>query len=461
MQVQEIKARRQKTTMLMTVLRAAATPAESDERRARWPFLAVGLAAALLAIAAARRIQERGEGGAETAAEEPVRSVRVLQPLPARGGAVTLPATLQGDQATDLYPRVDGFVKTWKVEIGTRVRAGQLLAEIDTPELDQEVERAVAQVKQAQADLELARAELEEAKAEVDLGKANLTRSEANLDFAAGQAQRDSRLVNVRAVSREDYEKTSTGRDARAADVKANEADLKKRQSTLVTRTAAIGSRAATLASQEATLRRLRELQGFKRIVAPFAGVIAKRNAEVGLLVSANSTANVRPLFRVVQTDVLRARVPVPQAFAAQIRDGDEAAVSVPEYPRKTFPARVARSAGEIDPATRTVLVELELPNREGVLLPGTYAQVTINGRPPDGTVLIPTSAVLLRSEGPQVAVVQGGAVRLRAVEVGRDHGTTIEVLTGLTGHEELVANPTDDLREGRKVSVKRMKEEG
>lgn len=455
MQVQEIRARGKKTTMLMSVRRAE-PPTRTDERRARWPFLAAGLAAALLAVAAARRIQERGEGGVETATEQPVRSVQVLQPSPARGTAVTLPATLQGDQATDLYPRVDGFVKTWKVDIGTRVRAGELLAEIDTPELDQEVERAVAQVKQARADLELARAEMEEAKAAVDLGKANLTRSQANLDFAAGQAQRDSRLVKAQAVSREDYERTTTDRDARAATVKADEADLKRRQSTLGTRAAAISSRAATLASQEANLRRLRELQGFKRIVAPFDGVVAKRNAEVGLLVAANSTANARPLFRVIQTDILRTRVPVPQAFAAQIRDGDEAVVSVPEYPRRKFTARVARSAGEIDPTTRTVLVELELPNRDGVLLPGTYAQVTINGKPPDGTVVIPTSAILLRPEGPRVAVVSGGEVRLRPVEVGRDHGTTVEVLTGLTGREELVANPTDDLRDGRKVEVQR-----
>src|SRR5262249_35433714 len=120
------------------------------------------------------------------------------------------------------------------------------------------------------------------------------------------------------------------------------------------------------------------------------------------------------------------------------------------------FAARVARSAGEIDPATRTVLVELELPNREGVLLPGTYVQVTIDGRPPDGTVLVPTSAILLRPEGPRVAVVSGGAVPVRAAGLGRDHGATVEVLAGLTSGEELVANPTDDLGDGRQVSVRR-----
>src|SRR5262249_48012535 len=154
-----------------------------------------------------------------------------------------------------------------------------------------------------------------------------LTRSRANLEFAAAQAQRDGQLVRSRAVSREDYERTVTARDARAADVNADEADVKKKQSTLGTRAATIGSREATLASQEANVRRLRELQGFKRVVAPFDGVVAKRNAEVGLLVSASSTANASPLFRVLQTDVLRARVRVPQAFAAQVRDGDEAAV--------------------------------------------------------------------------------------------------------------------------------------
>jgi RND family efflux transporter MFP subunit len=147
--------------------------------------------------------------------------------------------------------------------------------------------------------------------------------------------------------------------------------------------------------------------------------------------------------------------VPVPQAFAAGVRDGDRAGVSVPEHPGRAFPARVARTSGEIDPATRTVMVELELPNRDGALLPGTYAQVSIAGKRSDGALLVPTSAVLMRPEGPRVAVVRGGEVEMRQVGLGRDHGRKVEVLTGLTGREELVANPTDDLRAGSKVEVR------
>jgi RND family efflux transporter MFP subunit len=378
--------------------------------------------------------------------------VDLIRPEAAGTAEVTLPATIQANQATDLYPRVDGFVKAWTAEIGNRVTAGQLLAEIDTPELDQEVARAEAQVKQATADIEQAKAELQEARSEVALAEANVGRAKANLEFADGQTDRIRRLVGTRAASREEYDRTSSDRDARAADAHASQADLARRKTALGTRQATIRSKEATLANQQANVRRLRELQGFKRIIAPFDGGVARRNAEVGLLVTAGTMANARPLFRVVQTDVLRVQLAMPQAFAALVRTGDRADVIVPEYPGRAFPARVARTSGEIDPTTRTVLVELELPNRDGILLPGTYAQVKIDARRSDKAWYVPTSAVQLRPEGARVAVVHQGEVRLQRVELGRDHGKKVEVLGGLTGREDLVANPTDDLRDGSKV---------
>jgi RND family efflux transporter MFP subunit len=443
-------------TMLMSALRAVPP---SPPRPRRWPFAVAGLAILLLALAAVRRIQERGEGGSVESSDSAVREVQVIRPEAVGTQEVTLPATLHANQSTDLYPRVDGFVKAWTAEIGSRVRAGQLLAEIDTPELDQEVARAEAQVNQALADLEQAKAELEEARSEVALADANGMRARANLEFAAGQAERLRRLAGTRAASKEEYERTSSDRDARAADTRAAQADLARRKSALGTRQAAIVSKEATLANQRANVRRLHELQGFKRIIAPFDGLIARRNAEVGILVTAGTTANARPLFRVVQADVLRVQLPMPQAFAAQVRAGDRASVVVPEQPGRAFPARVARISGEIDPATRTVLVELELPNRDGALLAGTYAQVKIDGKRADRAWVVPTSAVLLRSDGAQVAVVSGGEVRMQKIELGRDHGNKVEVLGGLTGREELVANPTDDLHDGSKVEVRRAAE--
>ncbi len=425
----------------MSTLRAEPEPPPG---RRRWPFVVAGLAVVLLGLAAGRRLQQRAEGGSAETISDAAREITVIRPEAAGTSVVTLPATLHANQATDLYPRVDGFVKAWTAEIGSRVKAGQLLAEIDTPELDQEVSRAEAQAKQAAADLEQAKAELEEAKSDVTLAEANVVRADANLEFAASQADRFRKLVKTRAVSGEDYERTTSDRDARAADARATRADLARRKTALGTRQAAILSREATLSNQQANVRRLRELQGFKRILAPFDGVVAKRSAEVGLLVTAGSTANPRPLFRVVQADVLRVQLPMPQAFAAQVRAGDSAGVLVPEHPGRAFPARVARTAGEIDPATRTVLVELELPNREGVLLPGTYAQVKIDARRSDQAWIVPTSAVQMRPEGPRVAVVSNGEVRMQAVELGRDHGNQVEVLKGLTGREELVANPSD-----------------
>jgi multidrug efflux pump subunit AcrA (membrane-fusion protein) len=362
---------------------------------------------------------------------------------------VTLPSTLQPAQATDLLPRVDGFVRAWKAEIGARVRAGQVLAEIDAPELDQEVLRAEAQAKQGEADLEQARAELDEAKAELTLAESNLERARANLDFASTQAHRNRRLLGTRSVSREDYDRTVSDMDARTAELRAGEADVKRRQTNLGTRAATIRSREATLATARANVRRLHELQGFKRILAPFDGGVSRREAEVGMRVSASAG---RPLYRVVQTDTLRVQLSVPQAFAALVRASDPASIKVPEQPGRAFPGRVARVAGEIETGSRTVLVELELPNPNGELLPGTYAQVTITGRRADGALLVPGSAVMMRPQGPHIAVVNSGTIRLAKVELGRDRGGQVEVLAGLTARDQIATNPSDDLVDGSRV---------
>jgi multidrug efflux pump subunit AcrA (membrane-fusion protein) len=353
------------------------------------------------------------------------------------------------DQTTDLHARVDGFVKAWHADIGARVRAGQLLAEIDAPELDQDALRAEAQQRQAEADLQQARAELEEAKAEVALARSNIEKSRANLEFASIQVRRYRHLSSDRTVATEEYDRAVSDHGVRTAEVKAAEAEYRKRQSVLVTRAAAIRVKEATLTTAQASLRRLHELQGFKRIIAPFDGVVSRRAAENGMLVSPTSG---KPLFRVVRPDLLRARLAAPQAFAADLRPGDEASVTIPERPGKAFTARVTRTAGEIEEASRTVTVEVEIPNADGALLAGAYAQVTITGRGVQGTLLIPASAVMMRPQGPTVAVVTGGVAHLRRIVLGRDRGAKVEVTSGLVASDTVLTSPPDGLADGTAV---------
>jgi RND family efflux transporter MFP subunit len=450
------EARRGKETMVMGALRAD----EGVEEQAGpgWgrtaTFWAAGAVVVLLGLGAAWQIKARSEGGYETLPGEALPVVKLVRAEKAPGSEVSLPATLRADQATDLYPRVSGFVKSWKADIGARVKAGQLLAEIDTPELDQQVRQAEAQVTQAAADLAQSKAEWEEAKSEVVVGEANLIRAQANYVFAVSQIDRVRQVLKQGASTQEELDRTVSERDARSAERKAARSDLARRKTAVGTREAVTRSREASLATARANLKRLRELQAFQRIVAPFDGVVSVRNAEVGTLVSAGNASNPRPLFRVVQGDVLRAQLPVPQAYADGIREGDVAGVTVPERPGKTYRARVARTASEIDPGSRTVLVELELPNKAGELLPGTYAQVNVSGGAAKGAVLVPASAVLMRPEGPRVALVSGGQIHLRAVDLGRDHGSKTEILIGLSADEQVVVNPTGALEEGARVAV-------
>jgi multidrug efflux pump subunit AcrA (membrane-fusion protein) len=434
---------------------------EPPARKRSWMPLGVGIvaavgAAALFALGLIPRLAGEAELTAEQATRDAPRQVTVVRPEAAGDDAVTLPATAQADRMTEVFARVDGYVKTWKVDLGGRVRAGDVLAEIDTPELDRETEQAVALLEEARAAAGQARAELDEAKADVKLAEANAVRAQANLDFARTQLQRISTLTRSGSGTREELDSTTRDRDARKADLDAAAADLARRRSNLATREAVIASRDAAIRSREAAVARLRQLQQFKTVTAPFEGVVARRNTEVGMLVTAGSSGT-KPLFGVVRDDVLRVQVPVPQSFAAPLRVGDRAEVMIPEHPGRVFAAQITRTAGAVDPASRTLLTELELPNAEHVLLPGTFAEVRLMARRTDGAVKVPSNVLLMRTDGPHVAVVQSDeTLRLRKVRLGRDHGTAVEVVAGLKADEAVVLNPSDTLRDGERVETSR-----
>ena len=383
--------------------------------------------------------------------ESQVRVVSVALPSPMTAADVQLPATIRPWQSATLSARVSGYLKEWKVDLGGRVQAGDLLAEIETPELDQELAQGIALANEAKAAVEQAKAELNEAEADVQAGEADLGRARAEVNLARIQLARREKLLATKAVSQEEFDTWFKEVETRNADVMAAEAELARRQANIGTRTAVIEVREATAKSSLANVSRLQELQSFQRIYAPFSGVVTRRDAEVGMLI----TAGKEPLFTIEDMSRVRVQVQVPQTYAMQTRVGANTTVGLPEEASAEMGAVVTRTANAVDPITRTMLAEIELENREGRWQPGSYAQVRIAIAANDSSWTIPTNTLQMRVDGPHVVVVdEANGLEVRPVELGRDLGDRIMVASGIAGDERLVVNPGDDLTSGMSVKI-------
>jgi len=325
--------------------------------------------------------------------------VRVANPKTLDAGpTLSLPGTLQGFVQAPIAARASGYLRRWYKDIGSKVQKGELLAEIETPEIDQQLSQAIATRAQTASSL--------------DLAKSTQERWEA--------------LRKKDAVSQQELD------EKRSANVQAR----------------------ANVAAADANVERLRQMEGFKRVVAPFAGIITKRNVDVGDLIDAGGGSGARALFVLSQTDPLRVYVNVPQTYAQLIKVGQKVAITQTELPGKRFDGEIVRTAGSIDTTTRTMQVEINLPNKNAMLLPGAFVQVALP-LPADASLVIPANALLFRKEGLSVAVVDGnGTVHLRPVQIGRNLGPTIEVLQGVSISDRLVLNPADSLAEGDHVTV-------
>ena len=334
------------------------------------------------------------------AARDQRPTVSVVSTQRPEGAAnLVLPGSTQAIQETLIYARTNGYVRKWYTDIGAKVEAGDLLAEIETPEIDQELNQARATVQQAVANSELARATL----------------------------TRWQELVAKKVVSAQEFDEKKSALDARQAD----------------------------LTAAQANVARLEKLQGFQKVVAPFAGIVTTRNIDNGALVSAGNGGQTSALFHVAQTDTLRIYVTVPQTNARSVAPGQSAAVSFREIPEKTFDAKVVRTAGALDPASRTLLTELQVANSDGQLFPGMYAEVKFAFPQDARTLLVPGNAVTVQSDGPKVLIVDAKqTIRARSVKLGRDLGDKVEILSGLNPAEPLVANPSGSLREGEEVKA-------
>ena len=332
-----------------------------------------------------------------------------------------LPGNIEAVTEAPILARADGYIKRRLVDIGDRVQAGQSLAEIEAPELDQQVIQAKANLQQVQASL--------------DQALANEQQGKANLELARVTAQRWASLVAAGVVSKQDNDQYQAQYQSQQAGVQA----LEK----------AIAVQRANIAAAEANLARLDQMQAYRVVKAPFAGVITLRNVDVGALVNSGSTL----LYRIAQTGTLRTYVNVPQTNASSIRAGQPATLRVTNLPGRSFAGTVARTANSLDPSSRTMLVEVQVPNAEGALLPGMYAQVDLSSPRTNAPLLVPGDALIVRGDGTQVAVVRpDSTVHLQKIQVGRDYGDRLEILSGLQMGDRIIANPGDNAREGAKV---------
>jgi RND family efflux transporter MFP subunit len=362
---------------------------------------------------------------AETKAEVqslPVVNVEPVERSSTRSSLV-LPGNIQAVTEGPVLARATGYIRKRNVDIGDRVTAGQVLAEIEAPELQQ-------QIKQAQATIDQANQTVQQAEAALLQGRANMNLAKVTRD-------RYQTLYEQKVVARQDIDNYAAQYEAQQANVQA----LEK----------AIGAARSNAAAAEANLARLNDLLGYQMVRAPFAGVITVRNVDSGVLVNEGSTL----LFRIAQTDRLRTYVNVPQADADSVRVGQQATLVIPDLPGRKFTGTVARTANALDPATRTLLAEIQVSNPRGVLLPGMYTQVDLSVPRKDPPLVIPADTLVVRSDGPQVAVVAAdGSVHYTRVQLGRDMGDHLEVLGGVEQGQQLAVNPSDAVREGVKVKA-------
>jgi RND family efflux transporter MFP subunit len=339
-----------------------------------------------------------------------------------------LPGNIEPLYSANLYARVDGYLDRRTVDIGARVKAGQLLAVISAPEVDQQLLQARATSAQSEASLQQAKAALEQAQANAEL--ARLTR------------ERDIPLGQQRAISQQIVDGAVQAYDARVADVSAANANITAAE--------------ANVTANRANVSRLQQMQSFERIVAPFDGVITERNVERGDLVSTGNAGAAKPLFSIAQSGTLRIQIDVPQSEAVNIKDGQKASVDVKERLGRSYTGTVIRNAGALDHAARTMLTEVQVDNSDASLLPGMYAQVKFTLPEQRSSLIVPTSSLVVDRSGMHVVTVDAGHdVHFVPVTIGKDMGKEVEILNGLRGSEPLVSSPSDLLNEGEHVEVR------
>ena len=364
----------------------------------------IGLIVVLLVLAAivvfgiASRSHQQGVLEQENK-QSSVSDVQIIHPSGSNvSDEIALPGNTQAFMDTPIYSRTSGYLKSWNFDIGAHVRKGQLMAQIETPELDQ-------QLQVAQADLKS---------------------SQANFDLAVSTAARYQNLLKTNSVSKQETDVATSDESAK---------------------------RAARDAS-EANVRRLTQLQSFENVYAPFDGVVTARNTDIGALIEAGANTVPKELFHVAAMGKMRVFVAVPEAYSASIKDDAEATLTLDEYPGQKFTGEVARNSNQIDPASRTLNVEVDIENQQHQLLPGAYVFVHFKVPQHVTSLTIPSNTLLFRSQGLQVATIVGDKVHLVPVKIGNDMGATVEIASGLQASDQVVIDPSDSIAEGQPVKI-------
>jgi RND family efflux transporter MFP subunit len=373
----------------------------AGQPRRRWAVVVLALAVVVTVVISGivPRVRARAALRAETN-RRAVPAVIVVQPKRAAPGQeIVLPANVQAFKDAPIYARTNGYLKRWYADIGAHVRQGQLLAEIDTPEVDQ-------QLHQARADLSTA---------------------EANMHLSEITATRYQGLLKSDSVSQQDADNATSD----------------------------FAAKKAIVLSGQANVHRLQDLQSFQKIYAPFEGIITQRNTDIGQLIDSGSSGGAKSeLFHIAAPGKLRVYVNVPQIYSRLTKPGLKADLTLAEFPGRHFEGTLVRTADAIELASRTLLVEIEVRNPTGELLSGAYAEVHLKIPGSVAAFTIPVNTLLFRAEGLRVASVQDGKASLIPVTLGRDYGSDVEVLTGLNGEEKLVVNPPDSIVSGQRVRL-------
>ena len=375
---------------------------EEEPRLTRGTWIGMFVVAAIVAAVVIFGIMAR-HGSERTLEKETaaaaIPSVNVVYPTPSTlSSEISLPGNTQAFIDAPIYARTSGYLKSWYFDIGAHVKNGQLMAVIETPELDQQLQVAQADLKSAQA----------------------------NLDLANTTSTRYQNLLKTNSVSKQE------------TDVAVSDAAAKK----------------AAVDASMANVRRLEQLQSFEKVYAPFDGIVTARNTDIGRLISAGQNTTPQELFHLGAIGKLRVYVSVPEAYSTDIKDGDRATLTLDEYPGRSFQAKVARNSNAIDQTTRTLNVEVDVDNPKAELLPGAYVFVHFKVPEHAASLMIPSNTLLFRAQGLQVGVVRNGRVQLVPVKIGKDAGATVEISSGLTANDAVILDPSDSLATGQEVEI-------
>lgn len=430
-----------------------------NKKKRRPAFIAL-LLIAVVAIAATvisrvQRQQSAVKFSEEIGGRRPIVNASTVTAAPPTVD-LTLPGNTEAVVVADIYARATGYVRRRLVNIGDRVKQGQLLAEIESPEVDQELAQARANLEQSRAALRHAQANVTQSQESVLEARARLEQAQANESIAATTSQRWTRLVEKGVLPRQEGDERQFAYSARKAEVTGASAAIKTAEATVSAMSASVVAAQANVRASEANVARLARMVAFERVVAPFDGVITERLVEQGDLIALSGGVDGgRKLFAIAQPSVLRVQVNVPQLFSPDIKTDQDAQLNIRERPGLEVKGKIVRTANALNPSSRTLLVEVQVDNRNGDLLPGMYTDVRFSLPRARQALVIPADALIADAQGTRVAVIDNQQkIHFRKVDIGRDLGTELEIINGLQPKERLVTNPGDMLTEGQAVEV-------